>query len=147
MEKHADCDINEKGFNIFRKLFTKIHTLNKILEIKNEKFCAKRVKKYIYFRSTFTASRFMYMINKEYKRRGRWAGLLWFQDPTLLIGWFHNPLLGISFSTEVSSIEGVETDTYLLVSVYGKGVEDVLVMINPLCKESFNFNTLDALAL
>ena len=28
------------------------------------------------------------------------------------------------------SIEGVETDTYLLVSVYGKGVEGVLVMID-----------------
>ena len=68
MEKHADCDINEKGFNIFRKLFTKIHTLKQILEIRNAKFCAKRVKKCIYFRRTFTASRssrFMYMINKE----------------------------------------------------------------------------------
>ena len=49
-----------------------------------------------YFRSTFIASRYNYMINNECIKG---VCLLWFQDPTPLICEFHNSLLGISSST------------------------------------------------
>ena len=56
----------------------------------------------VYFRSTFIASIYKYMINNKCNK-GK-EGLLWFQDPTLLICGFHHPRSGISSSTEVSPI-------------------------------------------
>ena len=56
------------------------------------------------------------------------------ESDALLICEFYSPLsrgfypLQKSPPLPVSSIEGVETDTYLLVSAYGKGVEGVLVI-------------------
>ena len=65
-----------------------------------------------YFRSTFIASRYNYMINNEC--------LLWFQDPTPLICGFYNPLSGISSSTvyHIFSLRLTSKEWWLIVCLF-----------------------------
>jgi len=88
-----------------------------------------------HFRSTFIASTDKYIINNEEKRgeedeqvfSGSRIRHYWFADFIILFRGFH-PLQKSPPSLDHRL--GVETDIYLLVSVHGKGVEGVLVIID-----------------